>query len=412
MEETKKIKVLVAPDDNGGVAYWRMMQPHLKLDELFGDQFDVIINHYVNWRDLAYFDQFDLVVFHKGLFNDYEGFQLGIKYCKEHNITVVMDIDDYWELGPWHPQTLHNKATGGAQKTIENLRMADYVTTTTELFAKDIMKINKNVKVFPNAPNTEEPQWKPDYSRTDRLRVGYIMGSTHERDMQQVMGLTNQLGDEYLKKLQFVLCGFDIRGTMTIIGPKKEIQGNRPIKPEESVWCKYEKMVTNNYKTVSPEYEAFLKRLAPDEQYPGVEKELYRREWTKDLTKFGTHYNNIDILLAPLDTNAFNYHKSELKVAEAGVKHKGIILSNYGPYTIGTKSIFKFGGGIDETGNCILIDPNRAHKDWAKAIKKLVDQPELVTLLQDNLAKHADEYYNLDKWTAIRADWYKSILKR
>ena len=411
MEEKKKIKVLVAPDDNGGVAYWRMVQPHIKLDELYGDEFDVIINHYVNWRDLNYLSQFDLLVFHKGLFNDYEGFKLGLKFLRERNVPIVMDIDDYWDLGPWHPQTMHNKATGGAEKTMDNLRLADYVTTTTELFAKDIKKINKNVMVFPNAPNTSEPQWQPDYSHTDKLRVGYIMGSTHERDMQQVAGLTNQLNG-YLDKIQFVLCGYDIRGTMTIIGPDKQIQGNRPIKPEESVWYKYEKMVTDNYKIVSPEYKEFLEKFIPDAQWPNVENELYRREWTKDLTKFGTHYNNLDILLAPLDENVFNYHKSELKLAEAGVKHKGVILSNYGPYTIGTRSIFKFGGEIDETGNCILIDANRAHKDWAKAIKKLVDHPELVTLLQDNLAKHVDENYNLDKWTAVRAEWYKSLLKR
>lgn len=411
MEEKKKIKVLVAPDDNGGVAYWRMVQPHIKLDELFGDEFDVIINHYVNWRDLNYLSQFDLLVFHKGLFNDYEGFKLGLKFLRERNVPIVMDIDDYWDLGPWHPQTMHNKATGGAQKTMDNLRLADYVTTTTELFAKDIKKINKNVMVFPNAPNTSEPQWQPDYSHTDKLRVGYIMGSTHERDMQQVAGLTNQLNG-YLDKIQFVLCGYDIRGTMTIIGPDKQIQGNRPIKPEESVWYKYEKMVTDNYKIVSPEYKEFLEKFIPDAQYPGVENELYRREWTKDLTSFGTHYNKLDILLAPLDENVFNYHKSELKLAEAGVKHKGVILSNYGPYTIGTRSIFKFGGEIDETGNCILVDANRAHKDWAKAIKKLVDHPELVKLLQDNLAKHVEENYNLDKWTAVRAEWYKSLLKR
>ncbi len=411
MEEKKKIKVLVAPDDNGGVAYWRMVQPHIKLDELYGDEFDVIINHYVNWRDLNYLSQFDLLVFHKGLFNDYEGFKLGLKFLRERNVPIVMDIDDYWDLGPWHPQTMHNKATGGAEKTIDNLRLADYVTTTTELFAKDIKKINKNVMVFPNAPNTSEPQWQPDYSHTDKLRVGYIMGSTHERDMQQVAGLTNQLNG-YLDKIQFVLCGYDIRGTMTIIGPDKQIQGNRPIKPEESVWYKYEKMVTDNYKIVSPEYKEFLEKFIPDAQYPGVENELYRREWTKDLTSFGTHYNKLDILLAPLDENVFNYHKSELKLAEAGVKHKGVILSNFGPYTIGTRSIFKFGGEIDETGNCILVDANRAHKDWAKAIKKLVDHPELVTLLQDNLAKHVEENYNLDKWTAVRAEWYKSLLKR
>lgn len=70
------------------------------------------------------------------------------------------------------------------------------------------------------------------------------------------------------------------------------------------------------------------------------------------------------------------------------------------------------GGEINPEGNCILVDSARAHKDWAKAIKKLVEHPEYVTMLQDNLAKHVEENYNLEKWTAIRAEWYKSIVKR
>lgn len=411
MAENKKISVLVAPDDQGGVSYWRMETPHLKLDQMFGDDFDIIINHYVNWRDFDYLERFDLIVFHKGLFNDFEGFRMALQYCKEHNITTVMDIDDYWDLGPWHPQTLHNKATGGDEKTIGNLRIADYVTTTTELFAKDIAKYNKNVLVFPNTPNVDEAQWKPDESKSDKLRVGYIMGSTHQRDMEQVRGLTNQLG-AIKDKIQFVLCGYDIRGTMTIIGPDKQVQGNRPIRPEESVWYTYEKMVTDNYSICSKEYKDFLEKFIPNAQYPNVEHELYRREWTKDLTRFGTHYNNIDVLLAPLDTNVFNYHKSELKVVEAGTKHKAIILSNYGPYTIGTKSLFLRGGEIDPNGNCILIDPTRAHKEWAKAIKKLVEHPEYVEMLRDNLAKHVKENYSLEEWTKKRAEWYKSIVKR
>jgi glycosyltransferase involved in cell wall biosynthesis len=322
-----------------------------------------------------------------------------------------MDIDDYWDLGPWHPQTLHNKATGGIERTLANIRNTDYITTTTELFAKDIRKYNPNVKVFPNAPNKDEEQWAPDYSHTDRLRIGYVMGSTHERDMQQVSDLTNRL--KYLKdKIQIVLCGYDIRGTMTIIGPDKQIQGNRPIKPEESVWYKYEKMVTDNYSICSPEYKEFLEKFIPNSQYPGVENEVYRREWTKDLTKFGTHYNNLDVLLVPLDENTFNYHKSELKIAEAGVKHKAVIASNFGPYTIGTRSLFKKGGEIDPEGNCILVEPRKAHKDWVKYVVKLVEHPEYVKLLQDNLAKHVEENYNLEKWTGVRAEFYKSLVKK
>lgn len=411
MAEKKKIRVLVAPDDHGGVSYWRMETPHLKLDQMFGDDFDVIINFYVNWRDFDYLKSFDILCFHKGLFPDMEGFRNALKYCAENNITTVMDIDDYWDLGPWHPQTLHNKATGGIEKTIENLKMVDYVTTTTELFAKDIAKYNKNVMVFPNAVNKDEPQWQPDYSKTNKLRIGYIMGSTHKRDMEQVRGLTNQLAP-LMDKIQIVLCGYDIRGTMTIIGPDKQVQGNRPIRPEESVWYDYEKMVTDNYTICSPQYQEHLKRFIPGLQYPNVENEKYRREWTKDLTSFGTHYNMIDVLLVPLDVNTFNYHKSELKVAEAGAKHKAVILSNFGPYTIGTKSIFKKGGEIDPEGNCILIDPERAHKEWFKAVKKLVEHPEYVTMLQDNLAKHVEENYNLEKWTEKRSEWYKSIVKK
>ena len=409
----KKIKVLVAPDDHGGVAYWRMEQPHLKLDQLFGDEFDIVINHNVDWRNLEYLKQFDIIVYHKGLFPDFDGFRAALQFCKDNNITTVMDIDDYWDLGAWHPQTLHNKATGGIEKTTGNLRVTDYITTTTVLFANDIAKYNPNVKVFPNTPNKDEPQWAPDYSKSDKLRIGYVMGSTHERDMEQVRGLTNLLyGEGLLSKVQLVLCGYDLRGTMTIIGPDKQIQGQRPIRPEESVWYKYEKNVTDNYRICSPEYKEFLEKFLPDLQYPGVENEHYRREWTKNLQTFGTHYNNLDVLLAPLDTNAFNYHKSELKLVEAGVKHKAAIVSNFGPYTIGTKSLFKPGGEIDPDANCILIDPRKAHKDWAKAIKKLIKNPEYVTLLQDNLSKHIEENYNLEKWTAERANWYKSIVKR
>ena len=411
MEEKKRLKVLVAPDDNGGVAYWRMDQPHLKLDQLFSDDIDVTINHRVNWADTNYLAQFDIVVYHKGLFPDYDSFVQALDFCRNNNITTVMDIDDYWDLGPWHPQNLHNKATGGIEKTIYNIKNTDYITTTTELFANDIRKYNKNVKVFPNAPNKDEPQWAPDYSHTDRLRIGYVMGSTHERDMQQVRGLTNALSD-VIDKVQIVLCGYDIRGTMTIIGPDKQIQGNRPIKPEESVWYKYEQLVTDNYKVCSPEYREFLEKFIPNAQYPGVENQIYRREWTKDLTKFGTHYNNLDVLLVPLDANTFNYHKSELKLVEAGVKHKAVILSNFGPYTIGTRTLFKKGGEIDPEANCLLVDPSKAHKDWAKYVKRHIEHPEYVKLLQDNLAKHVEENYNLDKWTAIRADFYKSIVKK
>ena len=52
-------------------------------------------------------------------------------------------------------------------------------------------------------------------------------------------------------EFQFVLCGYDLRGSMTMIDEKTGKQTQRPIKPEESVWYKYEQLFTDNYKIVS-----------------------------------------------------------------------------------------------------------------------------------------------------------------
>ena len=146
--------------------------------------------------------------------------------------------------------------------------------------------------------------------------------------------------------------------------------------------------------------------------WPNAENETYRREWTMGMTEFAKHYRNIDVLLAPLDTNSFNEVKSELKFVEAGFTRTGLICSDFGPYHLVGKSIFEKGGILNEDGNCILIDPSKKHKDWAKAIKKIVENPDLVTLLQNNLYEFVKDTYNINNVTAKRAEWYKSIIKK
>lgn len=40
-----KIKVLCLPSDRFGVGYFRSLNPHTKLSELYGDKFDVTIEY-------------------------------------------------------------------------------------------------------------------------------------------------------------------------------------------------------------------------------------------------------------------------------------------------------------------------------------------------------------------------------
>lgn len=414
-ENKKKFKVLVVPSDQFGVGLYRSRRPHEKLQQLYGDEFDVEINMNPNWADFASFEKYDLIHFHKGLFND-EGqriFHNALRYFKEHNITTVMDIDDNWDVGQYHPLYLSNKAIKAPEKITTNFTLVDYVTTTTSIFANKIKKWNKNVHIFPNAIDPDEEQYQPIKYPSERIRFGFVMGSSHERDMEQIKGLSEKLVAAGLKdKIQLVLCGYDLRGTITMVDKDGKTTGQRPIEPKESVWYRYEQNLTKDYTLISPEYRDFLQQFIPNSQYPGVRDEFYRREWTKDVNNFATHYRNIDVLLAPLDTNSFNEVKSELKFAEAGFTKTAIICSNFGPYTIGSKSILQKGGTIDETGNCILIDPAQAHKAWAKAIKKLADNPELIKLLQNNMYEHVKDIYDINKVTERRAQWYKEIIKK
>ena len=409
----RKIKVLVVPSDRiGGVGLYRSVRPHTKLNELYGEEFDVEIDYEPDWTKLENFDKYDIIHFHKGLYQDMNVFWNALRYFKEHNIVTIMDIDDNWDVGQFHPLHISNKAMKAPEKITQNLTMVDYVTTTTEIFANKIRKWNKNVFVYPNAIDPEESQFSSFKNPSNKIRFGFVMGSSHERDMEQFKGVINTLDKETLDKIQIVLCGFDLRGSINVVDKDGNFVENRPIKPMESVWYRYEQNVTDNYKIVSEPYKNFLLKFAPNVQWPDVENETYRREWTKDINNFGKHYANIDVLLAPLDCNSFNEVKSELKFVEGGFTKTAIVASNYGPYTLVGKSIIQKGGEIDETGNCILIDPSKKHKAWAKAIKKLVSNPELITLLQNNLYEFVKDTYNINNVTKKRAEWYKSIVKK
>ena len=188
--------------------------------------------------------------------------------------------------------------------------------------------------------------------------------------------------------------------------------GQRPIKPEESVWYTYEKIVTGDYSICSPMYKDFLHKFIKGVQWPNAANEPYRREWTKDVSNFAEHYRNVDVLLAPLDCNPFNEVKSELKFVEAGFTKTALICTNFGPYTICSDPFFKFGGEINENGNCILIDDGKKHKAWKKSILKLVEHPEYIEMLANNLYNTVKDKYDIRNVTKTRAEWYKSIVKK
>jgi hypothetical protein len=207
------------------------------------------------------------------------------------------------------------------------------------------------------------------------------------------------------------LCGFDTRGNRTVYNQQTGEKTTRPILPEESVWCDYEKIFTDNYRTISPEHKEFLMKYTPNVDDPFT-NEPYRRMWTRDINKYATHYENVDVLIAPLKENEFNKVKSQLKETECGFTHTAFIGQNFGAYTIDLVPMIEKGGKINENGTALLVDTSKNHKQWAKYINKLADDREMLKKLQDNLAEFVQANYSLEKVCKDRVEFYKKLVNK
>ena len=401
----KKIKMLVIPSDRTGVGKFRSVDPHVYIAEHYGDEFDVDIVYNMPNGDLeAFLKQYDLIHIHKQLDKQCKIIDM-IKFL---GIPVIIDIDDHFKLGNDHPMSITAKKERWHEPIINHLKKADYVTTTTPIFADVIKQHNKNVKVFPNAINPEEKQYAVAKNpRTDRLRVGIICGSSHLKDLELLSGIATQVNKD---KVQFVLCGFDTRGTRTIYKDNGEVE-TRPIYPQESVWCDYEKIFTDNYRTISPEHKDFLMKYMAGVDDPFT-NESYRRMWTRHINDYATHYQNVDVLIAPLKENEFNKVKSELKEIECGFTHTAFIGQNFGAYTINLVPMIEKGGKINEEGTALLVDSSKNHKQWAKYINKLADDADMLKKLQDNLYNFVKDRYSLAEICRQRVEFYKSIVNK
>ena len=401
-----KINVLVLPSDTSGVGKFRSVDPHVKLQNLYPEEFHVDIDYAPKIMDMNYWKKYQIVHFHRS-FGNIEHCPQIVESLKSLGIIMVADIDDYWlptKEHPIHQLIVENKMH---KKIVDVLKVASYVITTTELFANEIRKFNKNVIVLPNAIDPEEPQFNQPTLSSDKVRVGWLGGSSHLHDLKLLDGMVNKLG-QIQDKLQFYVCGFDIRGTVTEINKDNGQQTQRPIKPEETVWRRYEEIFTNNYKIVTPEYKIFLDKFK-EEDYPNVNKENYVRVWTRPVDSYARNYSNFDISLSPIKNHIFNRMKSQLKVIEAGFYKKALIASNVGPYTIDLKHAMKNGEFTD--GNALLVDEVKNHSDWAKNIKKLVDNPNMITDLGERLYETVKDKYHLNTVTKTRAEFYKSLIK-
>lgn len=396
----EKIKILVAPGDRAGSGKFRCIDPHVNLQNNHSDKFFVDINYRVDFNDENYLKQYDIVFLHRSPQHQYKDAVTIIKRMQSLGIKVVVDTDDYWHLDPSHSMHQATVQQKLPQTLVECLKHADLVTVPTEILAKEVRNINKNVVVLANAVDPNEEQFKPKPTESEFIRFGWLGGSSHIKDMELLRDLSSKqkgLSD----KMQFVLCGFDTRGTVRMVDPETGESKERPLQPQESTWFMYELFLTDNYRNLEGDkgYLTHLVSFKDDPSYDDSRKP-YRRIWTQPITRYANGYNQFDVALAPLHDTKFNMYKSQLKIIEAGFHKKALIAQNYGPYTL----------DLIDGVNALLVDTKKNHKQWAKHAKRLIENPELVKELGENLYQLVNEKYNLNKVTNTRADYYELLM--
>lgn len=380
-----KKRILFIPSTlSGGVYYYRVFTPMKCLVEKYPDYFEITINNTWKYTDVEKDEigkNFDIVCFHQCLFTSsfQEEVWKMIIYCKkQYGTKFVLDIDDYWDYHKNHPAREACVFNMFPEKMMMNFKLFDYVTTTTEYF-KNIIKDyfpKDKIYVFENGISSNDEQFSIKKNKSDKLRIGLTGGSSHTEDIKQLLEFPKYLTDKQLEEIELVFCGYDNKNAENVvIDETGKVVDRKPLADKDNWWVQTE----NKFKQ---------------------EVKHYKRIETKDIMKgeFGKIYEDIDVLLVPLTNNKFNRCKSELKFIEAGFTNTAVISSKVIPY---------YNFGVNEEDCLFVKEPTP--QAWAKAIKKILRDKELLMKIRYINSLRVKYSRNLEDITKKRYEFLKNI---
>lgn len=449
-----KIKILFYNRDKAGVNYFRTQTPATQLERDHSDSFDIEITSQLDFskeETLEYLKGFDIIHYHRSLVSGIENIRTIYPQLKVAGVKLIADVDDYWYLDKTHPYYSISLEQKMHEEFIYSLKLSDYVTTTTDMFADEIKKLTKedNVVVLRNSVDSTwmtqfKDEWKP--SDDGLVRINYIAGSSHGEDIQLLDGVVNRLqADPQTKnKFKIIVTGWDDEGSTKDVTFNeefsKELQSrglwdrnmvkqinrsrgdvdfinglpddlihkyrnniffskDRKINSDESIYFHYEKILTDNHKIINDkEYVNWLMKF---ERGRYNNETNFARIWTEKANVYAKALNETDISIAPLLDHKFNNMKSNLKQVECWTRKIPIVCSDVVPYNV---------DGVHER-NCLLVPNNKkSDKLWYKALKKLIISEDYRKEIGHNLYDDFKEKFNLKVVTDRRSDFYKEIL--
>lgn len=271
------MRIIVFVNNNSGPSYHRIIMPLL----LMSSEVEVYIT---NNLLVEHFDKGCDIFMYNRILPDHCAEQITI-LKKKFGFKTVVDIDDFWELDPYHVLYKTYVDDGFAAQQIKHITAADAVLTTHERLAAEIRPYNTNVHVCPNAI-PHQGQFDVETIPHRLIRLFWQGSETHKEDIQILEAPIERLGRQS-KRLQMVMGGY-----------------HRESEPWGSMVEVYTAKIKHQYKIIP---------YAPITSYYGA-------------------YREADICLVPLVNSKFNRMKSNLKVLEAANMALPVIASAVHPY--------------------------------------------------------------------------------
>ena len=381
-----KLKILAVPANEGGCAYYRIIAPLQKLEELYGDQVEIKWDKNplgINEKDGTWIQDWDFssikwadIVMTQNLSNfggNYTARIIG--KAKKFGKFVHYDTDDLLtNIYEGHRLYHVYKEKGLEEITKFIYSHSDLVTVTQKKFADRITPYighGNALAVIKNSVDYNLPCWnmqKLPKRKKKFCRFGWAGGIHHEQDLRYFGGVPHFVNQRVGREN----CTWDFYGHPPPNTPEDDWQID--------VWRRYKEIILRGFKGAKNWNIHYA--LTPD--------------------RYGQFFTNMDVALAPLEDNEFNDSKSEIKLAECGRYKVPLVASNVGCYDEWI---------VDgETG--FLIDPKKGLTEWNRVLTKVAKDPGLVQRMGDNLHAITEEHFDMNKVVGLRLDLYKEVMGR
>jgi len=317
-------RLLAFPADLMGCGHYRVIEPFNAA--MAAGRIDGYLgtDHYAP-LDLSLFDA-DTLLLQRQVTDD----QLHYlnQYRKFFPIKLIYELDDLITNVPTRSFHRNQIPKDIAKRLRQGLQLCDRFIVSTEGLADAYGKYTNEIRIVPNRIDaTKWAHLTPKRRAGRKPRVGWAGGLSHGGDLAEIADVVKALAGE-VEWVFFGMCPDDIRPYV------HEFHLGVP----------------------TPEYPAKLASL------------------------------DLDLALAPIEHNDFNFCKSNLKLLEYGILGYPVIASDFGPYRCGFP---------------VTLVKNRP-RDWISAIRDHLADLDALARQGDQLRQHVRDHWllqdHLDEW--------------